>query len=166
MWVVDIDGGNVRHLRPADAPGAHGAMVNHQVITARGIAYEAVNYLPQGRETYLGMYHPESDDFTEALLPAEGYVHVGLDPAGRFDFVECSGPRHELLAVQRRADGTLETHLLRRLSSPDHDDQRHHAHPFLAADRKRLYFTDWSPDGFAQICALDVADLVAEADEH
>jgi len=48
--------------------------------------------------------------------------------------------------------------------SPDHDDQRHHAHPFLARDRQRLYFTDWSPSGHAQICALDVADLAASAD--
>jgi hypothetical protein len=54
--------------------------------------------------------------------------------------------------------------VLRTLASPDHDDQRHHAHPFLAMDRKRLYFTDWSPSGHAQICALDVADLVASAD--
>ena len=34
----------------------------------------------------------------------------------------------------------------------------------LAADRKRLYFTDWSPEGFAQVCAMDIADLVAAAD--
>ena len=41
MWTIDLTGGDVRHLRPADAPGAHGAMVNHQVVTRRGIAYEA-----------------------------------------------------------------------------------------------------------------------------
>ena len=164
MWVIEIDGSNIRHLRPADAPGAHGAMVNHQVITARGIAYEAVAYFPTGRETYFGMYDTATDRFTEALLPAEGYVHVGFDPAGRFAFVECAGPRHELLAVQHAPDGRLTTSLLRRLSSPDHDDQRHHAHPFLAADRTRLYFTDWSAEGCAQVCAMDVADLVAIAD--
>jgi hypothetical protein len=164
MWVVDIDGNNARHLRPADAPGAHGAMVNHQVITARGIAYEAVAYFPGGRETYFGMYDTNTGGFTENLLPADGYVHVGFDPAGRFEFVECAGPRHELLAVHHAGDCRLTTSLLRRLASPAHDDQRHHAHPFLAADRKRLYFTDWSPQGRAQVCAIDVADLVAAAD--
>ena len=164
MWVINTDGSNIRHLRPADAPGAHGAMVNHQVITARGIAYEAVAYLPGGRETYFGLYDPETDCFTEALLPVDGYVHVGFDPAGRFEFVECAGPRHDLLAVHPSPDGTLTTSLLRRLASPAHDDQRHHAHPFLAADRSWLYFTDWSAEGFAQICALDVGDLVSVAD--
>jgi hypothetical protein len=166
MWVVDVDGGNIRHLRPADAPGAHGAMVNHQVITARGIAYESVAYFPSGRETYFGMYDIATDSFTEALLPADGYVHVGFDPAGRFEFAECAGPKHELLTVHHADDGSLKTSLLRRLASPAHDDQRHHAHPFLAADRKQLYFTDWSRMGCAQVCALDVADLVAAADRR
>lgn len=166
MWVIDIDGSNIRHLRPAYAPGAHGAMVNHQVITTRGIAYEAVAYLPGGRETYFGMHDTATDRFSEALLPADGYVHVGFDPAGRFDFAECAGPKHELLAVHHAEDGQLTTSLLRRLASPAHDDQRHHAHPFLAADRQWLYFTDWSPEGFAQICAMDVADLVAAADRR
>ncbi len=166
MWVIDIDGSNIRHLRPADAPGAHGAMVNHQVITTRGIAYEAVAYLPGGRETYFGMYDAATDRFSEALLPADGYVHVGFDPAGQFDFAECAGLKHELLAVHHAEDGQLTTSLLRRLASPAHDDQRHHAHPFLATDRQWLYFTDWSPEGFAQICAMDVADLVAAADRR
>lgn len=166
MWLIDVDGSNIRHLRPADAPGAHGAMINHQVITERGIAYESVAYFPTGRETYFGMYDTETDRFTEALLPADGYVHVGFDPAGRFEFVESAGPRHELLAVHQTAAGGLTTSLLRRLASPAHDDQRHHAHPFLAADRTRLYFTDWSPEGSAQVCALDVADLVAATDRR
>ena len=164
MWVIGTDGGMIRHLRPADAPGAHGAMVNHQVITERGIAYESVVYFPGGRETYFGMYDPATDCFTEALLPADGYVHVGFDPAGRFEFAESAGETHKLLAVHHQPDGSLTTSLLRRLSSPAHDDQRHHAHPFLAADRKRLYVTDWSPEGFAQVCAMDIADLVAAAD--
>lgn len=166
MWTIGRDGTGIRHLRPADAPGAHGAMINHQVVTGRGIAYESVAYFPEGRETYFGMYDGKTDKFTESLLPADGYVHVGFDPAGRFDFAECAGERHELLTIHPPAatGGPLTTRLLRRLSSPAHDDQRHHAHPYLAADRKRLYFTDWSPEGFDQICALDVSDLVAAAD--
>ena len=162
MWVVKLDGTDTRHLRPETAPGAHGAMVNHQVVTARGIAYEAVAYYPDGgRDTYFGCYDMARNTFTERLLPTDGYVHVGFDPAGSFDFVENSGKSHTLLSVHPGLDPDmpLVTRLLRRLSSPDHDDQRHHAHPFLAADRRRLYFTDWSPQGFAQICAMDVADL-------
>ncbi|MEQ1768717.1 MAG: hypothetical protein ABL879_02675 [Devosia sp.] len=166
MWTVRIDGTDERHLRPADAPGAHGAMINHQVVTGRGIAYESVAYFPQGRETYLGMYDTVRQSFTESLLPAEGYVHVGFDPAGAFDFVECAGGRHKILTVAGGVGNPLTATVLRRLSSPAHDDQRHHAHPFLSATRDRLYFTDWSERGFSQICALDVADLVAEADQR
>ncbi len=165
MWLVDIDGTNVRHIRPHDGPGAHNAEVNHQVITTRGIAYEAVGWTEQGRETWFGMYDPATDSFTEGKLPVPGYTHVGLDPAGRFEFIECASPRHELLSVHHPADPTapLEVRLLHTLSSPDHEHQRHHAHPFLAADRRRLYFTDWSAEGNAQVCALDVADIVPAA---
>ena len=120
-------------------------------------------YLPDGRETYFGMYDPATDHFTEALLPADGYVHVGFDPAGRFEFVESAGERHELLAVHRTPDGQLNTSLLRKLSSPAMRPPPPHA-SFLAPDRKHLYFTDWSPQGFAQVCTMDVEDLVAEAD--
>jgi hypothetical protein len=167
MWVVGRDGRGVRQLRRAEATGAHGAEVNHQVVTARGIAYEAVG--PGGndtRATWFGIYDPRTDTWEESLLPVSGYAHVGFDPAGRFGFVENAGARHELLAVHpaARAGEPLRLELLRTLASPAHDDQRHHAHPFLASDRRTLYFTDWSPRGFAQICALDVADLVALAD--
>ncbi|HVY52690.1 MAG TPA: hypothetical protein VHA07_14160 [Devosia sp.] len=164
MWVVRRDGSGVRHLRPQTDPRAHGAMVNHQVVTARGIAYEAVAYHEDGtRDTYLGMYDPRTDSFAEALLPTDGYVHVGFDPMGRFDFVENSGRDHTILAVRYGlgSGAPLGTSLIRRLSSPDHDDQRFHAHPFLANDRQQLYFTDFSPEGRAQICAVDVSDLVA-----
>jgi hypothetical protein len=164
MWVVRLDGTGVEHLRPATAPGAHGAAVNHQVVTARGIAYEATVDTATGeRQTWFGIFDPASGEFSEKLLPVDGYVHTGFDPAGRFAFVENAGARHELLTVHRARTpgGPLETRLLRTLRSPAHDDQRHHAHPFLSPDRQRLYFTDWSAEGFAQVCAMDVADLVA-----
>lgn len=167
MWLINRDGSARRHVRPETAPGAHGAMVNHQVITARGVAYEAVAYHSDGsRDTWLGLYDPRRNRFSERLLPTDGYVHVGFDPAGRFDFVENSGKAHTILTAHAgtNTDMPLVTKVLRTLSSPDHDDQRHHAHPFLAADRQRLYFTDWSASGHAQVCALDVSDLVAEAD--
>ena len=88
-------------------------------------------------------------------------MHVGLDPAGRFDFIEHAGERHELLAVNAADDpeATRGVRLLRTLRSPFHDHQRHHAHPFLSPDRTRMIFTDWSEDGFAQVHALDVSDL-------
>jgi hypothetical protein len=167
MWLVRRDGTGVRHIRAAEAPGAHGAAVNHQVVTARGIAYEAVGPGPNdSRETWLGMYDPTSGRWHEARLPVTGYAHVGFDPGGRLEFVENAGTRHELLLVHPASapGGPLGLEVLRTLSSPTHDDQRHHAHPFLSPDRTTLYFTDWSAEGFAQICALDVRDLVAAAD--
>ncbi len=161
MWAIRRDGTGRRELRPASAPGAHGAAVNHQVVTARGIAYEAVDWTAAGRVNWFGMYDFGRDSFTEARLPVTGYSHVGCDPAGKFEFIECAAPRHEILAVHRTADPQqLEVSVLHTLRSPDHNDQRFHAHPFLAADRRWLYFTDLSEQGFAQVCRLDVSDIV------
>ena len=117
------------------------------------------------RQTWFGMYHPESGHWNEALLPIKGYAHVGFDPAGVFGFVENAGARHEILTVHPAVapEGPLRVELLHTLGSPDHNDQRHHAHPALSPDRRTLYFTDWSPEGFAQVCALDVADLTESA---
>lgn len=166
MWSVKLDGSDIRHLRPADAPGAHGASINHQVVTARGIAYEAVG--PGGndvRQIWFGMVHPDTGRWEEGLLPNRGYAHVGYDPAGIFGFVENAGTEHEILTVHAAATpgGMLRTEVLHTLRSPDHNDQRHHAHPALSPDRRTMYFTDWSPEGYAQVCALDVADLTANA---
>jgi len=161
MWTIDVGGGTTKHLRPATAPGAHGA-INHQVITRRGIVYESTGDTPQGRrETWFGSYDPASDTFEEGLLPLDRYVHAGLDPDGTFDFVEHAGSSHQLLAVHPPAspDAPLSLRLLRTLRSPFHDHQRHHAHPFLSPDRKRLFFTDWDESGFAQVHALDVSNL-------
>ena len=138
--------------------------MNHQVVTERGIAYEATGEDAAGnRMTWFGKYDPRSDTFEEGRVPIDGYAHTGFDPAGRFDFIENAGARHEIFSVHpaRTNGGPLEIKLLRRLSSPAHDDQRHHGHPFLSPDRRTMYFTDWSAAGFDQICALDVADLTA-----
>ena len=56
MWTVGVDGGATTHLRPATAPGAHGAAVNHQVITERGIFYEATRDGTEGRSNWFGRY--------------------------------------------------------------------------------------------------------------
>ena len=42
--------------------------------------------------------------------------------------------------------------------------QRYHAHPFLGPERRWLYYTEVI-DGYAQVCALEVADLV-DLDEY
>jgi hypothetical protein len=167
MWRVNLDGTGMRELRAAGAPGAHGAAINHQVVTRRGIAYEAVGRGSNAtREIWFGLYHPETDRWEEALLPVKGYAHVGYDPAGILGFVENAGAQHDILLARpaATAGGPLRTELLHTLHSPDHNDQRHHAHPALSPDRRTLYFTDWSPEGFAQVCALDVADLVIAAE--
>ena len=167
MWTVNLDGTGVRHLRPADAAGAQGVAVNHQVVTARGIAYEATGQGPDGKPvTWFGLYNPEAHSFSEGRLPIDGYAHTGNDPAGRFAFVENAGATHDILTVHpaRTPGGPLGVQLLRRLSSPAHDDQRNHGHPFLSPDRRTLYFTDWSAEGHSQICSMDVSDLVAATD--
>ena len=132
------------------------------MITTRGIFYEATSDDTEGRRSnWFGRYDAITDTFEERLLPVGGYVHVGLDPAGQFDFIEHVGTRHELLSVHVPVDpdAPLDTRLLRALRSPFHDHQRHHAHPFLSPDRKRLFFTDWDEDGYAQVHMLDVSDL-------
>jgi hypothetical protein len=164
MWTIDSHTGATEHLRPADAPGAHDAEVVHQVITARGIVYEAVAGRGGGPvKNYLGRYDPATKRFEEALLPVDGYVHTGFDPAGSFHLVEHAGEQHELFAVSGElgTDAPLELTRLRTLRSPVSDEQRHHAHPFLSADRTRLYFTDWSEDGFSQIHCMDLPDLTS-----
>ena len=164
MWTVGVDGSDVQHLRPGSADGAHGAEVNHQVITRRGIAYEAVTYGAAEQATYYGLYDPATGVFDEGLLPLEGYVHTGFDPAGLFEFVEhAAAQRHELLAVRHLADraAPLDVAVIRTLHSPDHDQQRHHAHPFLSRDRTQVFFTDWDDTGFGQIFAVGIADLTA-----
>ena len=158
MWVVKIDGSGFAHWRPSAAPGTEHTAVNHQVITRNGIVYEAVGEEAAGRRvTRFGRFDPATQSFAEGTLPLPGYCHAGFDPAGTFDFVEHAGPPHEILAVH--PGEPLRVTPLVQLGSPDHDQQRHHAHPFLSRDRKLMFFTDWDEAGFAQICAMPVDDL-------
>jgi hypothetical protein len=180
MWTVGVEGGETQHLRPGDADGAHGAEVVHQHVTSRGIAYEAVypasavDSSPEDeRTTYLGLYDPATSQFAQLELPVQGYIHVGLDPAAEFWFVERTGSQqHELLSVEgppdpssadhgkRRGDAKVaKLELLRKLGMPAHQ-QRRHAHPFLSPDRTELFFTDRGSDRFSQVHRLDVADHV------
>jgi len=161
MWTIRLDGTEKRVLRPADA---HGSIV-HQVVTANGIYYEACLRREGRRENWFGRYDPATDTFGEVQLPGMGYVHTGFDPAGKFLFFENDdGGVHQLLSVHFPRDP--DRYALRQLKSlaPIGHGQRYHAHPFLSPDRTQLFFTELI-DGFSQICALDVADLV-DLDEY
>jgi hypothetical protein len=162
MWTIGVNGGPTKPLRPADAEGAHGAAVMHQVVTERGIVYEAVDRDAEGRDTtYFGKFDPATGAFSERRVPLEGYMHAGFDPAGTFDFIERAGNGHELWSLHPggEPDEPLRPELLYRLRSPAHDDQRQHAHPFLSPDRQRLFFGDWSESGYAQVHFMDVTGL-------
>ena len=163
MWVVRRDGRGARDLRPRDA---HGVVV-HQVITKRGIFYESVNSEKGTRGNWLGCYDLDRDRYEEVLLPAvDGYLHTGWDPDGRFLFFENHGKTHELLSLHYPFQ--KERTRVRKLRSmalyPGRGGQRYHAHPFLTPDRRSIAYTEVI-GGFAQVCLLDVADLV-DRDEY
>ena len=158
MWVVKTDGTGFEHWRPSRMPGTQKTAVNHQLVTRNGIVYEAVGEDGSGnRVTRFGRFDPVTRTFSEGTLPLPGYCHAGFDPAGTFDFIEHAGPPHEILTLHP-GDPLGVTPLL-TLRSPDHDQQRHHAHPFLSRDRRTLFFTDWDDDGFAQIHSMPIGDL-------
>ena len=93
-------------------------------------------------------------------------MHTGLDPAGKFLFFENHGKVHELISFHfpfLRERTRFRT--IRRIEPyPQRGGQRYHAHPFLSPDRKWMFHTA-VVDGFAQVCAVDVADLV-DLDEY
>ncbi len=157
MWSIDINGRNQQTLRPRNGHGE----ICHQVITERGIFYEANDWRDGQRTVWFGQYQLgqldqlETGAYREMILPGVGYVHTGRDPAGRFHFIENQGDEHSLLAVEGFPHGgALTTRLLRRLPAIP-AGQRYHAHPFLGPDRRWLYYTEVI-DGFSQICALEL----------
>ena len=158
MWVVNLDGTGVRTLRPRDAHGS----INHQVVTRRGIFYEAVGKASGHTTNWLGRYDLDKDTWEEVLLPTDGYLHTGWDPDGRFLFYETYGKTHEIASLHMPfVKGQTRMRVLRTLANyPGRgDQQRYHAHPFLSPDRRWLFHTAVI-DGFAQVCAVDVQDLV------
>ena len=156
MWIVNVDGSDVRTLRPEDD---HGSIV-HQVVTDDGIYYEAVKRGADGRENWFGRYDVVTDTFDEVQMPGLGYVHTGFDPAGRFLFFENDdGDTHQLLSAHYPHDpDRYELRVLKTLT-PIQRGQRFHAHPFLSPDRKELSYTEVL-DGYSQVCSMDVEDLV------
>ncbi len=157
MWTVDFDG-NTRTLRPRDGHG----VVCHQVSTARGIYYEANQKENNQHNVYVGRYDLQTDHFDEVKLPPNmGYVHTGFDPAGRFLFYESqTATDHQLFSLHFPHDSEhFQIRRLRTIPLALSGGQRTHAHPFLSPDRSQLFYTEII-DGFSQICAMDIADLV------
>ncbi|MBN1352255.1 hypothetical protein JXJ21_22855 [candidate division KSB1 bacterium] len=155
MWCIQIDGTGMRTLRPRDEHG----VPCHQVVSERGIYYEANQWADAKRTVYIGRYDPVSEAFDEVHFPGMDYVHTGFDPAGKFLFYENQGAQHQLLSVHFPHDPErFQIRLLRTLAQ-NAKGQRYHAHPFLSHDRRWLFFTEMV-NGFSQILALDVADLV------
>ena len=162
MWIIKVDGSGRRQLRSSSE--GHGA-VCHQLITERGIFYEANVWRDSEREVWFGRYNLEADTFEEVQLPGVGYVHTGYDPAGRFLFIENQlKDRHELASVHFPAQPErFQIKQIRKLTEIVRG-QRYHAHPFLSPDRQWLFYTEIL-DGFSQVCAVDVGDLV-DLDEY
>lgn len=149
MWTVKLDGSGRRDLRP----------LVHQLVTRRGIYYEVVR--SQGVRNSLGLYDLNTNQFEEVpLTVADGYVHTGFDPEGRFLFFENSGKSHELWSLHFPflKDRTRFRKLRSLAPYPDRGGQRYHAHPFLSPDRKWLFHTAVT-HGYSQVCALNVEDL-------
>lgn len=154
MWVVRLDGTGIRTLRPVDE---HGRVV-HQVVTARGIFYEAVTLIDGEHHSWFGCYHMQTDTFSETELPFSGYVHTGFDPLGETTFFEHHGDTHQLVQIHDFGDPEKQSLEILRTMPPyptDQPGQYCHAHPFMTADRDRIFFTEMI-EGKAQICSVEL----------
>ncbi|WP_168119054.1 PD40 domain-containing protein [Paenibacillus sp. HB172176] len=162
MWMMEMDGSGVRELRPD--PDNKG--VNHQVITERGIYYETMAKVNEKGERIvrIGKYDLQTDSYEEIGLTGLGYAHTGWDPAGNFLFFEnmlgINGEEgHELFALHYPKDPQRTKRNVLRTMPAIRRGQRFHGHPFLSPDRKWLFYTE-VVDGYSQVCAVDVHDLV------
>lgn len=163
MWKIGVDGSDMRWLRPHTDAGAHEARIIHQVVHARGVAYEAITREPGGgQKVYFGTYHLEDDTFTETYLPGLVGVHVGLDPEGLFSFG--SGRldgQHLLFTADLGASEESErVKPILKLRSDGSGGQRGHAHPFLDPQRKYLFFTDRCERGYFQVVRVPLESVV------
>ena len=164
MLLVPLSGESERELRPPDAAGAMGPSC-HQVITERGVFYEANHRTDAGHEVYVGLADHRSGEFADVRLGGLGYVHTGWDPAGRFLFFESRQrspePRHLLIALRfAHVPERRQVETLHHLRSCGDGGQRFHAHPLLSPDRRWMVFTDLAENGYLQVQRLDVSDLV------
>lgn len=158
MWTVGVEGRGARTLRPIDEQGVS---IVHQVVTDRGVVYDATDLFETRRRNRVGRYDIHADTYEEVALSGLGYIHIGLDPAGEFLFIENQDVtgKHELLSIHHpRHTESLQLNLIKTLE-PITGGQRRHAHPFLAPNRRDLVFTEVI-DGWSQVCTVDVSDLV------
>jgi hypothetical protein len=128
------------------------------VVTAKGIFYEAVAQNPGGRQSYFGCYDTQTDTFTETRLPFQGYVHTGFDPLGEMTFFEHHGKDHQLVRIHDFGDSARPSLEVLRTMAPYPEDQPGqycHAHPFMTADRDRIYYTEVI-DGLSQIRSVEL----------
>lgn len=160
MWLIGVDGTGERELRPGDARG----QVCHQVVTESGLLYETNHgFYEHAGHSWFGRYSLADDTYREWQLPVLGYVHTGSDPAGEAFFIEAAGDHHGIYhVIPRPGTDQADVVLLYRLNEVGHNDvydqQRFHAHPWLAPDRRQLFFTD-VVDGHSQILSIDVSDI-------
>jgi hypothetical protein len=155
MWSVKIDGSGRRDLQP----------LVHQVVTSSGIFYEDPR--SGAVKNWFGLFDLKTGKTEEVPLPAaDGYMHTGLDPAGKFLFFENAGKKHELISFHFPfIAARTQFRTIRRIDPyPARGGQRFHAHPFLSPGRKWLFHTA-VVKGYSQVCAVDVADLV-DLDEY
>jgi hypothetical protein len=156
MFTLNLDGSGYKHLRPHDDHGE----VCHQVITARGILYEAYTG-PDNTQTWMGRYDLERDTWEEVFLPGITYAHTGNDPAGRLLFCDSRTATQDIYTLHHPRDPRrMQLRHLRRLAPMPAEGQRYHCHPFLSPDRRWMFFTE-AVNGYSQVCALDISDLSA-----
>ena len=161
MWSVHVSGdpATIRKLRPENANGR----VCHQVVTKRGIYFEAFRSFTGNHESWIGRYDWPGESWTETPLDVGGYSHTGFDPAGDLAVFEVSGEQHLLLALKHPGTVEVQTEVLRALPPYPGRGQIYHAHPFFGPDANTLYFTEIA-DGRSQVCSLDVSDIRANPD--
>jgi hypothetical protein len=154
MWVVRLDGSGIRTLRPMDE---HGRVV-HQVVTAKGIFYEAADSDREERRSWFGCYDTQTDTFSETELPFSGYVHTGFDPLGEITFFEHQLDTHQLVRIHHFGDPERQSlEILRTMSNTPGAEagQYCHAHPFMSTDRNQVYYTEVIK-GKAQIRSVEL----------
>lgn len=153
MWIMAIDGTPESHILPQ--PRQPACRICHQVVTDRGIFYEAFEQWTGMHQTWVGKLTAGTyqSEF-EYLLPLRGYVHTGRDPAGRQLFYEIAGESHGLYLFDPAKAGHPDAlSLLRRLPPYPGLGQRYHAHPFLGPTRQWMYFTE-VVDGRSQVMRM------------
>ncbi len=159
IWLIDLEGQGRAEITPLIGD------IVHQIVVPDGLCYETrvFDATQQKTENWLGRFDSATKTKREVRLPTHGYVHTGNDPLGKFVFIEDAGQTHTLATVHGvRYTDTPDVRVIRHLPTIP-TGQRYHAHPFLSPDREWLYFTELI-DGFSQIMAMRVADLVAADD--